>query len=106
MLINNDSDYLEVTTDCRPDSELVARHFNHSATTYHLGARLQKEVAEELHLMLEKNADVSLSNEWLVDLGAGPGLFSNKLFSTAQNVLSLDLCSQMLKQHTDRSIRI
>jgi len=78
----------------------VLRHFTHSAETYHCGAQLQRYVGEKL-LSLANEA-----NNHVLDLGAGPGLFTESLSKYSGTVVSLDLSRQMLSQHQHSSLRV
>lgn len=71
----------------------VEQHFAHSAKTYSQGAQLQHIVAEQLLNKLPK-VPVKLA----LDLGCGPGLFTERLQNKADNLVSLDLSREMLEQ--------
>lgn len=84
----------------------VAQHFNHSATTYHLGAQLQRDVALDL---LNDFLDISKGNVKYsvgLDLGSGPGLFTSTIQQLTTDLISVDLCGQMLKQNTAADILV
>lgn len=71
----------------------VEQHFAHSASTYSQGAQLQHIVAEQL---LNKVAPQSA--QLTLDLGCGPGLFTDELATKTEQLVSLDLSQSMLAQ--------
>lgn len=71
----------------------VEQHFAHSAKTYSQGAQLQNIVAKHLFDKLPLNT-VNLA----LDLGCGPGLFTEYLQTKAESLISLDLSNEMLSQ--------
>lgn len=75
------------------NSEKVEQYFAHSASTYSRGAQLQNIVANHLFNKLPEG-QVQLA----LDLGCGPGLFTERLKSGSNTLISLDLSSEMLKQ--------
>lgn len=75
------------------ESSQVAKHFTSSAKTYSLGAQLQHAVANSLlQNMPVKSTGLTL------DLGCGPGLFSQQLQSKTGKLISFDLSMSMLQQ--------
>lgn len=77
----------------------VAQHFNHSAKTYHLGARLQRDVSIELFEEVVGINKIDVKLPLVLDLGAGPGLFTSTLQQVSEQLVSADLCGQMLRQN-------
>lgn len=78
----------------------VNKHFTHSAQTYHCGAQLQKQVGKKLLSLLPDKTGTTL------DLGCGPGLFTDALDQRSSKLCSLDLSPEMLKQHCKSSLKI
>lgn len=75
------------------ESTQVAKHFTSGAKTYSFGAQLQHAVAEELmQKMPLKPSGLTL------DLGCGPGLFTQQLQSKSDKLISFDLSMSMLRQ--------
>jgi len=80
--------------DVPADTKQVAKHFSYSAKTYRSGAQLQYKVGERLLSMRE-----AARSDLTLDLGCGPGLFSQELRELSEQLLSLDMSSRMLAQN-------
>ncbi|NVK24476.1 MAG: methyltransferase domain-containing protein [Gammaproteobacteria bacterium] len=78
----------------------IKQHFTSSANTYKSNAQLQYDVGQCLIEGL-LNASASQGKPFLnvLDLGCGPGLFSEPLQSVAGSLISLDLSAAMLSEN-------
>ena len=83
------------------DKSQVEKHFGHSAATYRQGAQLQRLVGTRLLDLLQSDSDGIC-----LDLGCGPGLFSESLNRKFPTLLSLDLSLDMLKQNVRAHNRV
>lgn len=74
-------------------SYLVAKSFAKGAASYRANAQLQQDVGQAL---LNKLPKTNLGT--CLDLGAGPGLFSQTLQSHADVFVTMDIANEMLNQ--------
>ena len=84
----------------------IQKHFSDSAKTYKTGAQLQHKVGENLlnHLLL--NTFENNSQLTCVDLGCGPGLFTQRLNEEFNKVIGLDLASDMLRANSTTNLKV
>jgi len=77
------------------DRQKLISSFNNAADTYDAVARLQKYVGEQL---LDRLQYINVPNGMILDMGAGPGTFSNMLESRfhSSHVVQLDIAQKML----------
>lgn len=90
-----------ITAETFVEVDKIKQHFGGSAHTYKLGAQLQYKVGQTLLTKVHSNpVNVCL------DLGCGPGLFSQELGSNSECLISLDLSLPMLKTNAQSSNKV
>lgn len=82
---------------------LVKQCFSGSADTYKNKAVLQKELGADLLLLLPSEVN---SREVVLDLGSGPGLFTEALSSLGELTISLDVSSSMLEVNNNPQTKL
>ena len=86
------------------DNSLVQQCFNSSATTYQQRAVLQKDLGTDLLKTLMPA--VVNNREIILDLGCGPGLFSQPLSELSEHLISLDASLSMLQANPNSQTKL
>lgn len=84
----------------------IQKYFSDSAKTYKTGAQLQHKVGESLLNNLLLNTFENNNRLTCVDLGCGPGLFTQRLNKQFNKVIGLDLACDMLRANTTTNLKV
>lgn len=79
----------------------ISNRFSSSATTYRQGAQLQQTVGQAC---LNRLSTHHYQN--VIDLGCGPGLFTNQLADLTTTLISIDLSMSMLNSNPSRRFKL
>ncbi|MDP2562490.1 malonyl-ACP O-methyltransferase BioC [Psychrobium sp. 1_MG-2023] len=79
------------------DKALISQSFGDCAASYDSGAALQRDVGQQLLHLLPKKCPT------LLDLGTGPGFFTQALSKRSEQLLGVDIAPQMLSFARERN---